>query len=205
MDGLEATRRIRSLPRDAGERRLPIVALTAHAMVGDRERCLKAGMDEVITKPVQPQALAAALDAWLPSGSQRHTEYCGDSGVRLQQPASGHPGSSVVFDLELLRSRLLGDELHARMIAEYFQKEIGAQIEEIAAAVSRGDLAESGRLVHRLKGSSGNVQAPILYSLMSAMQDAAAAGDLAELTALMREVRDHCPVLIRTIAEQLEK
>lgn len=205
MDGLEATRRIRSLLHDAGARRLPIIALTAHAMVGDRERCLEAGMDEVVTKPVQPQALAAALDAWLPSGSPERTEYSGDSGIRLQQrPASAHAGSTVIFDLQQLSDRLLGDEHHARMIAEYFQNEVGGQIEAIAAAVDRGDLAESGRLVHRLKGSSGNVQAGVLHKLMSAMQDAAAAGDLEALTALTREVRGHCPVLIRTIAEQLE-
>ena len=62
MDGFEATRSLRALPRGAGFR---IVAMTAHAMAGDRERCLAAGMDDYITKPLSPAALAAALRRWL--------------------------------------------------------------------------------------------------------------------------------------------
>jgi len=66
MDGFEATRRIRD-PRSAVlHHGIPIIAMTAHAMQGDRERCLDAGMDDYVTKPISPQALAEALDRWLP-------------------------------------------------------------------------------------------------------------------------------------------
>ena len=66
MDGFEATRRIRD-PRSAVlNHGIPIIAMTAHAMQGDRERCLEAGMDDYVTKPISPQALAEALDRWLP-------------------------------------------------------------------------------------------------------------------------------------------
>ena len=67
MDGFEATRRIRE--RERGSRRLPVVAMTANAMVGDREKCLKAGMDDHIPKPVRVEALHAALSRWLPPGA----------------------------------------------------------------------------------------------------------------------------------------
>ena len=67
MDGFEATRRIRE--RERGSRRLPVVAMTANAMVGDREKCLKAGMDDHIPKPVRVEALHRALSRWLPEGA----------------------------------------------------------------------------------------------------------------------------------------
>ena len=68
MDGMEATRRIRD-PRSAvSNPRIPIIAMTAHAMQGDRERCLQGGMDDYVSKPVSPRALAEALDRWLPPG-----------------------------------------------------------------------------------------------------------------------------------------
>ena len=86
MDGLEATRRIRD-PRSTVLRHgVPIIAMTAHAMQGDRERCLEAGMDDYVTKPISPQALAEAIDRWLPRD---------DAGPALRAPAevpAGAPG-----------------------------------------------------------------------------------------------------------------
>jgi CheY-like chemotaxis protein len=67
MDGFEATRRIRE--RERGSRRLPVVAMTANAMVGDREKCLEAGMDDHIPKPVRMEALHRTLSRWLPIGA----------------------------------------------------------------------------------------------------------------------------------------
>ena len=67
MDGFEATRRIRE--RERGSRRLPVVAMTANAMMGDRERCIEAGMDDHIPKPVRVEALHRALLHWLPAGA----------------------------------------------------------------------------------------------------------------------------------------
>jgi CheY-like chemotaxis protein len=67
MDGYEATRRIRE--RERGRRRIPVVAMTANAMVGDREKCLEAGMDDHIPKPVRKEALLRTLGRWLPTGA----------------------------------------------------------------------------------------------------------------------------------------
>jgi len=66
MEGYEATRRIRE--REVGRRRTPIIALTAHAMVGDREKCLDCGMDDYLTKPLRPQALEGVLRKYLGTG-----------------------------------------------------------------------------------------------------------------------------------------
>ena len=65
MDGYEATRRIRTVPSTVKNPGVPILAMTAHALKGDREKCLDAGMDDYITKPVNPEELADALARWL--------------------------------------------------------------------------------------------------------------------------------------------
>ncbi|SHO46256.1 PAS domain S-box-containing protein [Desulfopila aestuarii DSM 18488] len=204
MDGLEATRRIRALQTEDKGGALPIIALTAHAMTGDRERCLEAGMSDVITKPMQPETLAATLERWLlPEAGAQVAANIGDwepvNGGEIAKRNDNH----VVFDLERLTKRLLGDEKNSRRIAEYFQNEVEHQIDEIGAALAAGELEEVSRLVHRLKGSSGNVQAEQLFELMKVMHQAATDNNLDQLSVLLTKARAHCPVLVAAIRDQL--
>ncbi|MFV0437059.1 MAG: ATP-binding protein [Desulfopila sp.] len=206
MDGLEATRRIRRLSASATSSQVPVIALTAHAMTGDREWCLNAGMSDVITKPVQPENLAAILDTWLAVGP----EVPGRDRVTVVNVAGGEDGARApeavaVLDYDRLIQRLLGDERNGRLILQYFREEIPERIEEIGRALARGDLGAVTWLVHRLKGSAGNVQADVLFSLMQAMERAAAREDRAELSALLARVREHSPALLEVIDDRLAR
>jgi CheY-like chemotaxis protein len=84
MDGLEATRRIREEASPVLDRRIPVIAMTANAMQGDREACLQAGMDDYVAKPVKSEALAEALARWLP-----HTASTASAEALPERPVSG--------------------------------------------------------------------------------------------------------------------
>jgi len=152
MDGYQATAEIRHLEREAGTgRRTPIIALTAHAMAGDRQRCLAAGMDDYVAKPLRSDELAAALG--------RAVE---------DNPISDPPGSTTTedvmetvtpMDLTHLRELVGGDEEVLGEILDLFMEDGPRQIAALGEAITQGDWEEAGRLAHTLKGSASNVGA----------------------------------------------
>jgi PAS domain S-box-containing protein len=160
MDGLEATAQIRKTRGSA----LPIIAMTAHAMQGDRDRCFEAGMNDYITKPISPQALIEALEKWLPNA-----------------PAASAPAQepqTAVFDKAAMLARLMDDAQLARIVAEGFVKNIPEQIAALRSCLDAGDLAAAGRQAHTIKGASANVSGERLRAVASAVETAANAGQL---------------------------
>jgi len=174
MDGLEATRRIRNPQSAIPKHGVPIIAMTAHAMQGDRERCLEAGMNDYVTKPVSPQALAEALDKWLPAET---------AGPRKQTP--GAP----VFDRAGMMARLMDDEELARTVAEGFLEDVPRQIEALRGYLEAGDVPGAERQTHTIKGASANVGGERLRAVAFEMENAAKAGDLDAVKAHMAELK----------------
>ncbi len=147
MDGLAATSAIRAAERGSG-RRVPIVALTAHAMRGDRERFLAAGMDDYVSKPVDADELIDVVEGLVDArGAERVAR--GPAPARVDQ----------VLDRAALLQGVDGDlELLAEVL-ELFRTERENSSAEITAALARGDLGALSRAAHRLKGSLGVVGA----------------------------------------------
>ena len=142
MDGLTACRHIRALPNGG----LPIVALTANALAGERERCLAAGMDGYLTKPLEPDALEAELCRWL----RRPAE-----GTDVQRPTVAAGGALPGFDAVKVR-RWQGEFPDTwRAMVRAFVAEYPATTTAIRAALDAGDRAHAGELLHRLCGASG--------------------------------------------------
>ena len=144
LDGYEATARIRAdEPRG---RHVPIVAMTAHAFAGDRERCLRAGMDDYLSKPLRAQDLDAVLERWL--------------GAR---PSDG--GRDGLIDGERMSSLLsLGPDLAAKLL-DVFARTTPAVLEELRAAVEGGEDEARRALGHKLRGSAETVGAQRLSEL----------------------------------------
>lgn len=177
MDGFEATRAIREREAETG-RHMPIVAMTAHAMKGDRERCLAAGMDDYLAKPVQRSELDRVL-AWvagLPAPTTKATA--------LSEPAA--------FDRDAAIERLGGDEALFAEVAGLFLTDAPQQLEEIRLALAAQDAMTLRHAAHSLKGSAayvGGTAASVAahkLELLGAENDLRAAPD--GLRTLEREV-----------------
>ena len=162
MDGIEATTLIRAQELASGAH-IPIVAMTAHAMQGDRERCLAAGMDAYLSKPIQAAELFAIIAELV--------------------PAATPPGSEKVFDQSVLLAQVEGDQELLAELVELFTEDCPRLLSEIKQAVVRGEGDGLARAAHTLKGAASNFGAQGVVTLAQRLEEMGYAGELAGATA----------------------
>jgi PAS domain S-box-containing protein len=183
MDGIEATRQIRAAQPKVRNHRVPIIAMTAHAMQGDRERCLEAGMNDYLSKPISVQALAGVLARWLPS----EKDELGTS--KPQTPSPIPPASGpVVFDRAGMLKRLMNDEALAQAITESFLDDIPRQMEALRGHLDAWESTGAERQAHSIKGASASVGGEALRALAFEIEKASKAGDLGSAAARMDDL-----------------
>jgi len=198
MDGLEATRRIRRQQAAAGIPARPIVAMTAHAMRGDRERCLEAGMNDYLTKPITPQSLIAALAKWLPEEGLPNRKPAGKAIRAWSQPAG--QGGAPVWDRDGMMARLLDDVPLARSIVAGFLDDLPRQVAALRLALEAGDDGAIRRLAHTLKGAAANVGGENVRAIALAIETAAAAGHGQEVDGTLAEMDAAVAQLVAAMA-----
>jgi len=192
MDGYEASRRIRA--REGGARRVPVIAMTAHTMVGDREKCLDAGMDDYIAKPVSPEVVLDVLERWLPAGESGAHEYVSvTEGARLEagsQPVSPQaPFSPSAWDSSVLKERLMGDDDLMREVLLDFLGDIPGKVRALENAVADEDAVAARSLAHAIKGAAGNVGGDWLQTAALEVEQLCMAGDIEGAAAPMETLR----------------
>jgi CheY-like chemotaxis protein/HPt (histidine-containing phosphotransfer) domain-containing protein len=173
MDGYEAAARIRK--SEPADRRMPIVAMTADAMAADRDRCLAAGMDDHVAKPVDLRQLHEVLQRWLPdTAAAAEGPAPADDIPAPPPPAASDPG---LIDLSQLKS-ILGEDPGARQrFLELYLKTAAALVQRAGGALAARDDDSLRRLAHSLKGSSGNVGAIEVARLATELERVAGAAD----------------------------
>jgi signal transduction histidine kinase/DNA-binding response OmpR family regulator len=179
MDGLEATAAIRALER-GGRPRTPIVALTAHAMRGDRERFLRAGMDEHVTKPIVPQELFAAVERLLHLGAggpfpQRQALGGGQRQALLEE---GARPPSLALDRAALLARVGGDEELLADLARLFVEDCPARLAAVGRAADAGDAQGLRSAAHQLRGALGLFGVPAAVQAAAELERIGRSGDL---------------------------
>jgi CheY-like chemotaxis protein len=173
MDGLQAARLIRDPGSGVLNSRVPIVAMTAHALPGDREKCLDAGMDDYLAKPVTLESLSLVLSKWLPGLAGRQAEVWVQAATGQAQP------EAQVFDLAVLRKRLLEDEDLLRSVLASFLQEIPRQMSALAEMLEAGQAQEAAKRAHAIKGAAAAVCAEYLRLAALGIEKAGRAEDLA--------------------------
>ena len=167
LSGFEATEEIRRLER-SGSGRVPIIGLTAHAMKGDRERCLAAGMDGYVPKPIKPRALFAAIDALIEPAAP----------IPLTDVKAGV--SHAVIDLALALENVGGDPGLLSAVAAIWLTEGLRRLDELRLGLREKDSGAIERAAHSLQGSLGTLGASAAALAAERIEAAAVLGDLAE-------------------------
>jgi signal transduction histidine kinase/CheY-like chemotaxis protein/HPt (histidine-containing phosphotransfer) domain-containing protein len=195
MDGLEATRRIRDPKTGVQNLHVPIIAMTARAMKGDHDKCLAAGMDDYLAKPVQFDQLVSVLQHWL---------------ERTPAPAVGEikgpaplPSEPEVFDQVACLNRLGGNEELLRRIVTVFLGDAQQQVNNLAEALASVDSAQVSRQAHKLSGASGSISAIALHELTFKLETAAREQSLERLAELGAPLSQTFAALKRVLEREL--
>jgi signal transduction histidine kinase/CheY-like chemotaxis protein len=187
IDGLEATARIREREQGTG-RHTPIIAMTAHVMKGDRERCLEAGMDNYVAKPIQIKEVLKAIETALPGGSH-----------------AGSPTNATETYRTAALARVNGDEELLRELTQLFLDDCPRLIAELQAAMEQKDATGLRRAAHTLKGAVGIFGDSATFDLAQKLELMATSANLAGVADAHAALIDSLARLKPDLAELLAK
>ena len=223
MDGYEATRRIRDCRAGTRDPHIPIIAITADAMTGDREKCLQAGMSDYIAKPVELQKLAHVLEKWLnlkwiaatasaggvsASGAELLVKSTAKSptppvviNLAVSDSAVFNPAifNPAVFSPEELLARLMDDKELARKVVAGFLEDVPRQLLCLKNMLAEGDEEGARRTAHTLKGASATVPAGTLRALSAETQLAVSAREFSRASILLVQLQEQFELLKATL------
>ena len=179
LDGYQATGEIRELERQSG-RQTPVVAMTAYALQGDRDKCLESGADAYLSKPARPAEILAMLDLLVPEADP------GSAGILPAEVTAARPplasplagaDSRQVFDAADLVERLGGNEEMVGQFVAMFSGVASGYLKSLRAAVQEGDLEQTRVLAHTIKGAAANISAWRMGEIAGALETLSRAGE----------------------------
>ena len=187
MDGFEATAVIRDPESKVLNHKVPVIAMTANAMKGDREQCIKAGMDDYLPKPVKKEDLSTVLEKWLkPDAPEQHA---GDTSAEAPAEKTNDPqGTLSLFDKAELLDNFDGDADIIKSILNDALTIIPKDVESLQEFCRGGDIQAIRQQAHNIKGMAANLRTPALRDIAYKIETAAKIGDVASARELLPEL-----------------
>ena len=216
MDGFEATRHIRDPRSNVLNHQVPIIAMTASAMQGDRERCMGAGMDDYITKPVSSQLLIEALNKWLAVEGNKtindavaittHNDRGGETTYNDtdREPVLDAEPEYVLFDKKGMMDRL-NDANLAQLIMKTFIEDIPVQIDLLKQYLEIVDTPSTERQAHSIKGASAMVGGKALQAIALQMEMNAQKGNIDAIRVSLPKMEAEFDLLKEVITRELQQ
>ncbi|MFW9882044.1 MAG: response regulator, partial [Candidatus Thorarchaeota archaeon] len=185
MNGIEATKLIRNKEKDTNEH-LPIIALTAHAMQGDKERFIGLGMDDYLSKPLDPKQLYNLISKYAKQTRYEHsfTKYKPDENNKQDNP----PNKMVFLNINELNSRLDGDEVLGKELLKMYSEELSEMMNEVLQAIETNDANNLNTAAHKLKGASATVSAEGIRNLAFKLEKIGEINDLSNAKKIFSEL-----------------
>jgi CheY-like chemotaxis protein/HPt (histidine-containing phosphotransfer) domain-containing protein len=215
MDGFEASRLIRQREKELGAstgkaRHVPIIALTANAMQGDREICLAAGMDDYLPKPIEPDQLLEMIDAHLSGRAARKDTHDPAAATRpmRQAPPQTPPaaeGDAPVLNMPDFLARCLGDAGVAANVLDVFVGQIAQELDNLAQTIGQGDMDQLMRLAHRIKGSASGISAERVRAAAFELEKTGRQKDLPAAVRQLAQLKSEVETCIKFIVESRQK
>ncbi|MFC1537368.1 PAS domain S-box protein [Gemmatimonadota bacterium] len=194
MNGYEATHEIRKNPKFKD---LPVVAMTAHAMAGDREKSIEAGMNDHVTKPIDPDQLFITLVKWIKPGEREFAPV--EDEETEETVVEEFPLELPGIDLETGLRRVAGNKkLYRKLLLSFRANHIQA-VEEIKQALETGDQERAQRLAHTVKGVSGNIAANDVFKSAEAMDSALKHQDTTRYESLLKDLAESLEYVANSI------
>ncbi|MFP4501716.1 MAG: PAS domain S-box protein [Candidatus Hydrogenedentota bacterium] len=176
MDGFEATAAIRRIEEETGAH-VPVIAMTAHALTGDRDRCLQAGMDDYVAKPIKPEQLIETIERAL-RGATADSSNSVDNG----------DDSERIFDRDVLIGKLDGDAALCDELIGIFMADVPERLDSLRAALDDNDMETLRHQAHAIKAAAGNVGAVSLSEIAAAIEREAHVHDAGKLAVLVNRI-----------------
>ena len=183
MDGFEAAKKIRNSETDVINHDIPIIAITANVLQGDREKCLEAGMNDYISKPIVPAELVKALDKWVNKKNREQFVCAEDKEVDEEKEKN-------IFNREELRDRLLNDNDLLAVVVEIFLTEGPGQIEMLRELIEKEDIKKIEIQAHAFKGAAANTGAERIRETADKIEVASKNKDIVKIRKLFEKIKE---------------